>query len=272
MREATAQSNDRPKVLVIDDSVSTCLLVSTTLRNVGCEVEIALNGQDGLLKAMRSHPHCLILDVLLPDISGYALCRQMRQSILKHVLHIILISTKNAPLDQRYGLSQGADHYLPKPFTAQELIQVVQEGIPTPYRHAVPPRSDEPTTNTHPTPGLLISLGKLIPHRTSNPDLMRTSSPFRRSVIIADNMAHRLYMAIDGKKTIAELARVTALEVEEMVRALYLLLEDRCIQIADPAGRSVEMALRFLLSEAKREGSKNLWAAAYRSFEEGKAR
>ena len=81
-------------------------------------------------------------------------------------------------------------------------------------------------------------------------------------------MAHRLYTAIDGKKTIAELARITRLEWEEVMRALSLLLEDRCIQVEDAAGRSAEMTLRFLLSETGRAGNKKLWAIAHRFFEE----
>ena len=66
----------------------------------------------------------------ITDMSGYAVCRQVQQSILEHQVYIILISAKNAPLDLSYGMRQGAHGCLPKPFSAEVLIQAVWEGVP----------------------------------------------------------------------------------------------------------------------------------------------
>lgn len=120
-----------PKVLIIDDSATLCLIIARTLQKVGCQVFIASNGNDGLNKALQERPHCIILDVVLPGISGFSLCRQLRSMDPQHDLSIIMVSTKNTPLDQNWGLRQGADLYLPKPFTEEQLVSAVREVLST---------------------------------------------------------------------------------------------------------------------------------------------
>jgi DNA-binding response OmpR family regulator len=233
MRSIADPGMDRPRVLVVDDSVSTCLLIASALEQRGYEVDIALNGQDGLTKAMTFHPHCLILDVLLPGVSGSTVCRHVRQRLRQQMPHIILISTKNTSVDQHYGLHQGADRYLPKPFTEQTLLQAVWEGVPAAVRQAVsPPFSCTPS----PRP----ALWELVPRRVSNPEAMRTSSPFARAAVTGDKRARRLYMAIDGRRTLAELAALTGLEMREVSKVLRVLLQEHCIELYDSAGQLVE--------------------------------
>src|SRR5713226_5831151 len=233
IRNKAAPGMDRPRVLVVDDSASTSLLIASALQQRGYNVDIALNGQDGLTKVMNFHPHCLILDVLLPGINGYTVCRHVRQNLQQQKVHIILISTKDAPIDQYYGLRQGADRYLPKPFTAETLLQAVWEGIPEAVRGAVsPPLSC--------TPPQRPALWEFIPRRVPNPETMRTSSPFARSAVARDELAHRLYVAIDGRKTVAELATTAGLETKEVSKVLRVLLQEHCIQLYDSAGQLVE--------------------------------
>jgi chemotaxis family two-component system response regulator PixH len=117
------------KVLVIDDSATICLIMARALRKAGYQVITASNGKDGLTKALQERPHCVVLDVVLPGISGYGLCRQLRALDPKHNLSIIMVSTKNTRLDQSWGLRQGADRYLPKPFSEEMLVQTVKEVI-----------------------------------------------------------------------------------------------------------------------------------------------
>ncbi len=117
------------KVLVIDDSATICLIMARALRKAGYQVITASNGNDGLTKALQERPHCVVLDVVLPGISGYGLCRQLRALDPKHNLSIIMVSTKNTRLDRSWGLRQGADRYLPKPFSEEMLVQTVKEVI-----------------------------------------------------------------------------------------------------------------------------------------------
>jgi CheY-like chemotaxis protein len=229
---------NHPRVLVVDDSPTTCLFVASTLEQAGYDVEIAFRGEEGLSRVAKFQPSCLVLDVVLPDISGYAVCRHVQQRVPRNSLYIILISAKNAPFDQHYGLSQGANRYLPKPFTAEDLVQAVWEGVPQPLRNIVP----HTTSSASPTDATTKLLA-LMPRRVSNRGAMRTNSPFARTPVIEDEQAHRLYTAIDGKKTLAELATVTGMENKAIARATRVLLKEDCIQIYDSAGQLIERPL-----------------------------
>jgi chemotaxis family two-component system response regulator PixH len=117
------------KVLIVDDSATICLIMARALKKAGYQVITASNGNDGLIKALQERPHCVVLDVVLPGISGFGLCRQLRALDPAHNLSIIMVSTKNTKLDQAWGLRQGADRYLPKPFSEEKLIRTVEEVI-----------------------------------------------------------------------------------------------------------------------------------------------
>ncbi|MBV9230175.1 MAG: response regulator [Chloroflexi bacterium] len=227
-----------PTVLIVDDSVSTCLFIATALQQAGYEVDIALTGEEGLTRIAKFRPQCLILDVLLPDISGYAICRYVRQSIPAYTVPIILISSKKALLDASYGLRQGADRYLPKPFTAQTIVKMVWEVIPYALRGAVLP--ELPVVQQQ---RMDLELSELIPHRVPNREAMRTSSPFARLAVGGDEQTRRLYAAIDGKRTITELAVITGLETREAFRTLCVLLRENYIQIYNSSGQLVESDL-----------------------------
>jgi DNA-binding response OmpR family regulator len=120
-----------PKVLVIDDSATSSLFITRALRKAGYQVITAVNGNEGLSKALHERPHCLILDVVLPGVSGFGVCRQLRAIDPQRNLSIIMVSSKNTHMDQTWGLRQGADRYLPKPFTEEILLQAVEEVLAT---------------------------------------------------------------------------------------------------------------------------------------------
>ena len=117
------------KVLVIDDSTTLCLIMASALEKAGYRVLTASNGNEGLAKALQERPHCVIIDVVLPGISGFGLCRQLRALDPQRNLSIIMVSTKNTSLDHTWGLRQGADRYLPKPFSDKALVQTVEEVL-----------------------------------------------------------------------------------------------------------------------------------------------
>ncbi len=228
----------QPRVLVVDDSPTTCLFVASALEQAGYEVEVAFKGQEALTKFARFQPYCLILDVVLPDISGYAICRYIQQHMPRNTVYIILISSKNAPFDQSYGLRQGAHRYLPKPFTAETLVQMVQEGVPAPLHQTI-----RATVSSTPQESVPPALSKLMPRRVSNQVVMRTSSPFAHTDAIEDDRAYQLYAAIDGRKTLAELAAVTGLEAKTVTGAIRALLKEKRIRMYDAEGQPVESAL-----------------------------
>lgn len=118
-----------PKVLVVDDSATSSLFISHTLRQAGYSVVTAANGRDGITKAVQERPHCIILDVVLPEMSGFGVCRQLRALDPERNLSIIMVSSKDTPMDRQWGLRQGADRYLPKPFSAEDLLRTVEEVL-----------------------------------------------------------------------------------------------------------------------------------------------
>ncbi|HEY6540703.1 MAG TPA: response regulator [Ktedonobacteraceae bacterium] len=121
------QAQNPVKILVVDDSPTICLFMTRALEKVGYRVITASNGNEGLQKTFQERPHCLVIDVVLPGMSGFSLCRQIRSLDPQRRLPIIMVSTKNTPLDQSWGLRQGADRYLPKPFTDEMLVNTVNE-------------------------------------------------------------------------------------------------------------------------------------------------
>jgi DNA-binding response OmpR family regulator len=234
--------SSRPKVLVTDNNASFCLSIATALQEAGYEADVAFTGHECLAKMISFRPHCLVLEALLPDISGYAVCRRIRQSVPEQMVRILLMSTKDAPLDRSYGLRQGADRYLSKPFTTEALLQEVWQITPKVFHNAVlRPISfmPQPQSQSHALPELL----DLIPRRITDQEAMRMSSPFVNTPMLKDEEARRLYSAIDGKKTVIELAIVTGLEPKEIFKLLRMLLSEKHIEVYDSAGQPVEDTL-----------------------------
>ena len=125
-----------PKVLVVEDSASSSLFITQALQKAGYRVITAIDGNEGLTKALQERPECLILDVVLPGVSGFGVCRQLRSIDPQRSLSIIMVSNKNTQLDQSWGLRQGADRYLPKPFTEETLVRTVEEVLTTKHLYS----------------------------------------------------------------------------------------------------------------------------------------
>jgi chemotaxis family two-component system response regulator PixH len=118
-----------PKVLIVEDSPTSSQFMSQTLRKAGYQVITAADGNEGFQKALAERPQCLLLDVVLPGMSGFGVCRKLRAMDPQRSLSIIMVSSKNTELDQNWGLRQGADRYLPKPFSEEDLVRTVQEVL-----------------------------------------------------------------------------------------------------------------------------------------------
>lgn len=118
-----------PKVLVVDDSWTDLTLIATPLRESGYDVITAVDGEEALEKVIQEHPQCVLLDVILPKQNGFQLCRRLKQMEQSRDIPIILVSGKSTPLDKRWGLQQGADLYLTKPFSTDELLASVRSLI-----------------------------------------------------------------------------------------------------------------------------------------------
>lgn len=125
------------KVLVVDDDPDVCFFMADTLATEGYRVVTASNGREGLMKALKEIPDCIVLDVVLPEMSGFEVCRRLRAKDPHHRHRIVLVSGKNTALDHRWGWKQGADYYLDKPFSDEALLQAVRYVLTPNFRPPV---------------------------------------------------------------------------------------------------------------------------------------
>ncbi len=118
-----------PKVLVVDDSWTDLTLIATPLRESGYDVVTAADGDEALEMVGSERPQCVVLDVVLPKQNGFQVCRKLKQNEASRHIPVILVSGKNTPLDKKWGLQQGADLYITKPFDKEELLTSVRTLI-----------------------------------------------------------------------------------------------------------------------------------------------
>lgn len=109
------------KIAIIDDERDILHVLEFNLTSAGYEVVTAENGRDGLRVVQQSKPDLVILDLMLPDISGTEVCRILRESPEGRTLPILMVSAKGEEIDRVVGFELGADDYVTKPFSVREL-------------------------------------------------------------------------------------------------------------------------------------------------------
>ena len=118
MAMATAENAQR--ILVVDDESSISDLISTSLRFVGFDVRTAANGAQALQIAEEFKPHAMVLDVMLPDLDGFEVCKQIRNEGVE--TGVLFLTAKDGMEDKVKGLTLGGDDYMTKPFSLEELV------------------------------------------------------------------------------------------------------------------------------------------------------
>lgn len=107
------------KILVLDDEREIAEVIALYLRNEGYEVELAFTGREALRKVEAESPVLALLDVMLPDMDGFAVLQKIRES---YRFPVIMLTAKTEDTDKITGLTLGADDYIPKPFNPLELV------------------------------------------------------------------------------------------------------------------------------------------------------
>ena len=93
------------------------------------EVVTAVDGDEAVEKVFKERPNCIVLDVVLPKQNGFQLCRKLKNSDYTRHITIILLTSKNTSVDKSWGLRQGADMYMTKPFNTDELVANVRRLV-----------------------------------------------------------------------------------------------------------------------------------------------
>ncbi len=117
------------KVLVVEDTPSELELVSTFLKDGGYSVVVATDAKTGIAKASEQKPDLIITDVVMPGMSGFELCRSLKNNPETKAIPIIICSSKNQEIDRLWGMKQGANFYLVKPFSKDDLIRAVRSLV-----------------------------------------------------------------------------------------------------------------------------------------------
>lgn len=119
MKDVPAATPRRQTVLIVEDDPAMARLVRTYLEHEGYEVHVAETGEEGIAFVQAVRPNLVLLDLMLPLVSGYEVCKTLRA---KTDVPIIMVTARRSEADRLRGFAEGADDYVVKPFSPQELV------------------------------------------------------------------------------------------------------------------------------------------------------
>jgi twitching motility two-component system response regulator PilH len=115
------------KVLVVEDSVTQREMISSLLKNSGLNVSVAGDGVEALARLQNTIPDLVVLDIVMPRMNGYEVCRRIKSDAKTKNIPVVMCSSKGEEFDRYWGLKQGADAYIAKPFQPTELVGTVKQ-------------------------------------------------------------------------------------------------------------------------------------------------
>ena len=137
----------KSRLLVVEDDVDIGNMLKIYFSGMEYDVDVAVRGSDALEKTKQHLPHLIVLDIMLPDIDGYEVCRTLRTNLRTSHIPVIFLTQKDERSDKLQGLELGADDYITKPFDIEELKLRVQGAIRRSERESLTdPRSGLPSS------------------------------------------------------------------------------------------------------------------------------
>lgn len=194
------------KILIIEDDISIAELQRDYLEIDGFEVDIALTGEDGLHKALHHQVDLILLDLMLPEVDGFQVCKAIR---IEKDIPIIMVSAKKEEIDKIRGLGLGADDYIVKPFSPSELVARVKAHISR-YERLV---SKEPQKDTIFIRGLRMDKESRRVY-VNNREVIFTTKEFDILLFLAMHPDHvfskeHLFESVWGIDTFGDISTVT---------------------------------------------------------------
>ncbi|MFB2922193.1 MULTISPECIES: response regulator [Aerosakkonema] len=116
-------------VLVVEDSATQRQMIADFLEGNDFQVTVASNGKEALERVQDTCPDVVLLDVLMPQMNGYEVCRRIKKTPTTQDIPVIMCSAKTTEVDRYWGMKVGADAYIGKPFEQKELIQAIARLI-----------------------------------------------------------------------------------------------------------------------------------------------
>jgi DNA-binding response OmpR family regulator len=117
------------KILAADDEPHILRVVKDKLANAGFTVVTAVNGEEALQLALQEKPDLILLDVMMPKMNGFEVCRKLRGEPGFAAIPIMLLTARGQEVDRKMGFEAGATEYITKPFSPRQLLQTVQEKL-----------------------------------------------------------------------------------------------------------------------------------------------
>ena len=117
---------DKKRILVVDDEMSIVNILKVNLEKGGYDVLTAMDGEEGLITALTEDVDLVLLDVMLPKMDGFEVCKKIRQ---KSEVPILMLTARSEEIDKILGLELGADDYVTKPFSVRELMARVKANL-----------------------------------------------------------------------------------------------------------------------------------------------
>src|SRR4030067_2215437 len=119
----------KKRILVVDDEVDLVETVRFSLEGEGYQVLVSYNGEDALNKARKENPDLILLDLMLPKLDGYKVCRLLKfDERYKHI-PILMLTAKTQEKDKLLGKETGADEYITKPFEMDDLVEKIKSYL-----------------------------------------------------------------------------------------------------------------------------------------------
>ena len=115
----------RKKILLVDDSETILMLEKMILKDGPYDIITAMDGKEAVAKAEAEKPDLILMDVLMWDMSGFAVCRQLRRRQATNTIPIIMVTSESGPEDIKTGFDSGCTDYITKPIKGPELISRV---------------------------------------------------------------------------------------------------------------------------------------------------
>ena len=113
-------------ILIVEDSPSELELMSYYLKESGYNVIKASGAKEALEKALLQNPDVIVTDVVMPGMSGFELCRALKRNPATQKVPIVICSSKNQEIDRLWAMRQGADAYVTKPYTREQLLRAIK--------------------------------------------------------------------------------------------------------------------------------------------------
>ena len=117
------------KILIADDNQANCELLEAYLASVDCEVQVAVDGQDALDKVAQFEPDLILLDVMMPKLSGFEVCETLKENPATRRIMVLMVTALNERGDIERAVQAGTDDFLSKPVNQVELIKRVENML-----------------------------------------------------------------------------------------------------------------------------------------------